>query len=91
MVYWKREHFWLGEVLEHPEIMTQGETLEKLEENLKDAFRDMALDEVPPDDQIKTDCHRPEQPHSRPPSRRVSMRACGGACVGLTRWLRQTL
>jgi len=53
MVYWKGEHFWLGKVLEHPEIMTQGETIEELEENLKDAFRVMAFDEVPPDYRIK--------------------------------------
>ena len=38
MVYWKSERFWLGKLLEHPEIMTQGETLEELEENLKDAM-----------------------------------------------------
>ena len=30
MVYWKGEQFWLGKLLEHPEIMTQGETLEEL-------------------------------------------------------------
>jgi predicted RNase H-like HicB family nuclease len=47
MFYWKGEHFWLGKLLEHPEIITQGETPEELEENLKDAFRLMALDEVP--------------------------------------------
>jgi predicted RNase H-like HicB family nuclease len=41
-------------VLEHPEIMTQGETVEELEENLKDAFREMALDDVPSDFKIKT-------------------------------------
>ena len=28
MVYWKGEQFWLGKLLEHPEIMTPGETLE---------------------------------------------------------------
>jgi hypothetical protein len=39
MVYWKRGRFRLGKPLEHPEIMTQGETLEELEENLKDAYR----------------------------------------------------
>jgi predicted RNase H-like HicB family nuclease len=39
MVYWQGERFWLGKLLEHPEIMTQGETLEELEENLKDAYR----------------------------------------------------
>ena len=37
MIYWKSEKFWLGKLLGHPEIMTQGETLEELEENLKDA------------------------------------------------------
>ena len=41
MVYWKGEPCWLEKLLEHPEIMTQGETLEELEENLKDAYRMM--------------------------------------------------
>ena len=53
MVYWKSDRFWLGKLLEHPEIMTQGETLEELEENLKDAFRSMAMDEVPRDYKTK--------------------------------------
>jgi predicted RNase H-like HicB family nuclease len=43
MVYWKGEKFWLGKLLEHPEIMTQGETLDELEENLRDAYRMMVL------------------------------------------------
>jgi len=47
MIYWKGEKFWLGKLMEHPEIMTQGETLEELEENIKDAYMMMALDEVP--------------------------------------------
>ncbi len=47
MIYWKGDKFWLGKLLEHPEIMTQGETLEELEENLKDAYMLMALDDVP--------------------------------------------
>ena len=38
VVYWKGEKFWLGKLLERPEIMTQAETLEELEENLKDAY-----------------------------------------------------
>jgi len=53
MVYWKAERFWLGKLLEHPEIMTQGETLEELEENLKDAYRLMTMEDVPDDYQIK--------------------------------------
>jgi predicted RNase H-like HicB family nuclease len=47
MVYWRSDKFWLGKLLEHPEIMTQGRTLEELEENIKDAYLLMALDEVP--------------------------------------------
>lgn len=53
MVYWKGDSFWLGKLLEHPEIMTQGETLEELEENLKDAYQLMLLDEVPAGYQTK--------------------------------------
>jgi predicted RNase H-like HicB family nuclease len=53
MVYWKGEHFWLGKLLEHPEIMTQGETQQELEENLRDAYRLIIMDEVPKDYQIK--------------------------------------
>jgi predicted RNase H-like HicB family nuclease len=53
MVYWQGERFWLGKLLEHPEIMTQGETLEELEENLKDAYRLMVLEDVPADARMK--------------------------------------
>ena len=47
MIYWKTDKFWVGKLLEHPEIMTQGETLEELEKNLKDAYWLMAMDDVP--------------------------------------------
>ncbi len=47
MIYWKEEKFWLGKLLEHPEIMTQGLTLDELELNLKDAYLMMAMDDVP--------------------------------------------
>jgi len=53
MVYWKGEHFWLGKLLEHPDIMTQGETLEELEENLRDAYHLMVMDDVPENHQTK--------------------------------------
>ncbi|MDI6776950.1 MAG: hypothetical protein QMD03_06885 [Syntrophales bacterium] len=53
MIYWKGEKFWLGKLLEHPEIMTQAETLEELEENIKDAYLLMAMDEVPEEHQMK--------------------------------------
>ncbi len=47
MVYWKGEQFWLGKLLEYPEIMTQGETVEELEANLKDAYTLLIMDDVP--------------------------------------------
>jgi len=53
IVYWKGERFWLGKILEHPEIMSQGETLEELEENLKDAYKLMLMDDVPSDYRLK--------------------------------------
>lgn len=47
MIYWKSKKFWLGRLVEHPEIMTQGRTLRELEENLRDAYQMMVLDDVP--------------------------------------------
>ena len=47
MVYWKSKKFWLGKLLEHPEIMTQGRSLKELERNIREAYMLMALDEVP--------------------------------------------
>ena len=53
MVYWKGKKFWVGRLLEHPEIMTQGETLEELEENMKEAYLLIAMDDVPEEHKIK--------------------------------------
>lgn len=53
MVYWRSDRFWLGKLVDRPEIMSQGETLEDLEQNLRDAWREMLLDDVPPDCQIR--------------------------------------
>ena len=53
MIYWKAERFWVGKLLEYPEIMTQGETTEELEENMKEACMLMALDDVPGEHEVK--------------------------------------
>jgi len=53
MIYWKKDRFWLGKLLEHPEIMTQGESMEELEENIKDAYLSMAMDDVPENYQMR--------------------------------------
>lgn len=47
LIYWKSDKYWLGKLLEHPEIMTQGVTIEELEENIKDAYLLMAMEDVP--------------------------------------------
>ena len=53
MVYWQGERFWLGKLLEYPDIMTQGKTVEELEVNLKDAYRLLVMDDVPEEYQTK--------------------------------------
>jgi len=47
MIYWKSKKLWLGKLKERPEIMTQGRTMKELEENLKDAYRMMVMEDVP--------------------------------------------
>jgi predicted RNase H-like HicB family nuclease len=47
MVYWKGERFWLGKLKEHPEVMTQGRTIGELEENLRDAYEMLTMEDVP--------------------------------------------
>ena len=53
MIYWKDEKFWVGKLIEYPDIMTQGETLEELEENMKDAYILMTMDDVPAEHKVK--------------------------------------
>ena len=53
MIYWKGKKYWVGKLLEHPEIMSQGETLKELEENMRDAYQLMMMDKVPAQHKIK--------------------------------------
>jgi predicted RNase H-like HicB family nuclease len=38
MLYWKGRKFWVGKLVDHPEVMTQGKTLKELEENIIEAY-----------------------------------------------------
>jgi hypothetical protein len=40
-IYWKDGDFWLGYMEEYPDYMTQGATLEELQDNLKDLYEDL--------------------------------------------------
>ncbi len=53
MVYWKGEKFWVGKLLEYPDIMTQGKTLKELEENMKEAYMLMTMEDVPKEYKVK--------------------------------------
>jgi len=53
MVYWKGEKFWVGKLLEYPDIMTQGKTLKELEENMKEAYMLMTMEDVPEEYKVK--------------------------------------
>ena len=53
LIYWKGDKFWLGKLLEHPEVMTQGKTLKELEENIKDAYLMMVMEDVPQEYEVK--------------------------------------
>ena len=53
MIYWKGEKFWLAKLKEYPEIMTQGKSLKELEENLRDAYNMMIMDDVPEEYHVK--------------------------------------
>ncbi|MBM4145379.1 MAG: type II toxin-antitoxin system HicB family antitoxin [Nitrospira sp.] len=53
MIYWKGDKFWVGKLLEHPEIMTQGETMEELEENMREAYIMMTIEDVPEKHKVK--------------------------------------
>jgi predicted RNase H-like HicB family nuclease len=44
MIYWKGDKFRVGKLLDHPEIMTQGKTIEELEENMRDAYMLMVME-----------------------------------------------
>ncbi|NOY50297.1 MAG: type II toxin-antitoxin system HicB family antitoxin [Chlorobi bacterium] len=46
-VYWEDKDMWLGYLKEYPDYWTQGESIEKLKENLKDIFIDLASGTIP--------------------------------------------
>ena len=46
-VYWQESDMWLGYLEEYPDYQTQGETLEDLQENLKDIYQDVTSGIIP--------------------------------------------
>jgi predicted RNase H-like HicB family nuclease len=46
-VYWQDEGMWLGYLEEYPDYITQGASLEELQENLKDIYQDLVSGKIP--------------------------------------------
>jgi len=46
-IYWQDEDMWLGYLEEYPDYWTQGETIEELEENLRDIYRELDSASIP--------------------------------------------
>jgi hypothetical protein len=45
-IHWQDHGMWLGYFEEFPDYMTQGESLEQLQENLRDLYTDLASGEI---------------------------------------------
>ena len=46
-VHWQDQGMWLSYFEEFPDYLAQGETLEELQENLRDLFKDIASGAIP--------------------------------------------
>jgi len=46
-VHWQDGEMWLGYLEEFPDYMTQGETLQELEDNLRDIYADVTSGAIP--------------------------------------------
>ena len=40
-IYWQDDDMWLGYLEEYPDYMTQAETIEELQDNLRDIYIDL--------------------------------------------------
>ncbi len=45
--YWQDGNMWLGYLEEYPDYITQGESIEELEENLKDIYMELNSGNIP--------------------------------------------
>jgi len=53
LVYWKGDQFWIGKLAEFPDVVSQGETVDELVENIRDAYRMLVLEDVPEEHQTR--------------------------------------
>jgi len=46
-VHWQDKDMWLGHLEDYPDYITQAETIEELQENLKDLYTDLTEGHIP--------------------------------------------
>lgn len=46
-IYWQDKDMWLGYLEEYPDYMTQGQTIEELQENLRDLYEELTSGRIP--------------------------------------------
>lgn len=46
-VYWQEDEMWLGYFEEYPDYWTQGESIEELEDNLRDIYHELSSGNIP--------------------------------------------
>ena len=46
-IYWQDEGMWLGYLEEYPDYMTQGVSIEELQSNLKDIYKELTSGTIP--------------------------------------------
>ena len=46
-IYWQDKDQWLGYLQDYPDYLTQGVSLEELQSNLRDLYRDLTSGEIP--------------------------------------------
>lgn len=46
-IYWQDDGMWLGYLEEYPDYMTQGESMEELEDNLRDIYKELGSGNIP--------------------------------------------
>ena len=46
-VYWQEDDIWIGYLEEYPDYMSQGETIEELNGNLRDIYKELTSGVIP--------------------------------------------
>lgn len=46
-IYWQDGDMWLGHLEDYPDYRSQGQTLDELQENLRDIFQDLTSGVIP--------------------------------------------